>query len=133
MISKIRKRLTWSVAVTSLALCATTKLARLAGQSRNEHQERTEILMNSQSKKRLVLGVAVVSLSLLASTINALGGWGCWRCEYADHGQTEPSGWECIQVGNNQYGDGIYCREINIADIHNCAVSGGPCYNIEVW
>jgi hypothetical protein len=89
--------------------------------------------MHSRIWKRLTWSVVGISLVLCATTISGLGGWGCWRCEYRDGGQTEPSGYECVQVGNNAHGVAIYCENINIADIHDCRISGGPCYNVEVW
>ncbi len=38
----------------------------------------------------------------------------------------------CAQVGNNQYGEGIVCKELSIFGESMCQTSGGQCYNIDV-
>src|SRR5687767_585891 len=56
---------------------------------------------------------------------------GCLRCEEAT-GSTGARRDKCVQVGDNEYGQGITCKETysGFGSDRTCEVSGGQCYNI---
>lgn len=58
--------------------------------------------------------------------------YGCFICEEGSVGMTGPTEWECEQVGHEEDGDGIQCRELWTVIGTQCYTYGGACFNINV-
>jgi hypothetical protein len=58
---------------------------------------------------------------------------GCYDCRYSFvWGDPFSADAECVQVANNSFGDGIYCRTYFTGMAKDCEATGGGCYYIEV-
>jgi hypothetical protein len=68
-----------------------------------------------------------VSKSAYADTVTYSG---CLNC--VEQTQLTINIDHCVQVGDNQNGAGIVCRELSFFGGSICQTSGGACYNIDV-
>jgi hypothetical protein len=73
-----------------------------------------------------VISVAIVIASPVKSAWTERGA-GCWWCV-----PTALTTYECRQVSNNLFGDGIYCKENFLWVAQLCSTYGGGCYYTEV-
>lgn len=72
------------------------------------------------------IGVLVVPMLLARDVVTY---YGCLECEYDTNVPSFPDD-HCVQVGHDEYGAGIECREVDYGLGHLCVTGGGPCFNV---